>query len=201
MNSCKNGCNKPVKSKGECSTCSYRRDKLKFEENPPICLNCNHPAGFGQKGLCGSCFYYAKESCAQNNCNRPKKYRDGYCGSHHNQIQRYGVTSDIKKNRKAGEGNITKSGYKLLYKPGYPGSRSNGGILEHVYVMSEYLGRPLKKGENVHHKNGVKDDNRIENLELWVVMQPSGQRVKDLISYIAEYFSEEVVEAIQKKGG
>lgn len=78
----------------------------------------------------------------------------------------------------------TAQGYALL--TGYwdhPNRNNRGHILEHVKVMSDMLGRPLEKGENVHHKNGVRDDNRPENLELWVVMQPSGQRATDLVEW------------------
>jgi hypothetical protein len=63
-------------------------------------------------------------------------------------------------------------------------------VLEHVLAMEEILGRRLVDGENVHHKNGVKHDNDPGNLELWLVMQPTGQRVEDLMKYIAQYHAE-----------
>lgn len=57
---------------------------------------------------------------------------------------------------------------------------------QHRVVMEEQIGRPLRKGENVHHINGVRHDNRPENLELWAKTQPAGQRVKDLVQWARE---------------
>jgi hypothetical protein len=63
---------------------------------------------------------------------------------------------------------------------------TNGRTLMHRLVMSDHIGRPLYADEVVHHKNGNRQDNRIENLELCVKRQPPGQRVADLLPWARE---------------
>jgi hypothetical protein len=87
-----------------------------------------------------------------------------------------------------GSGWIDASGYRVVCCPGHPNARGREkrAIAEHTLVMSRHLGRPLRRGENVHHKNGVRSDNRTENLEFWSHAQPPGQRVVDKVKFAVE---------------
>ena len=85
---------------------------------------------------------------------------------------------------------VTSGGYVMLYKPEETRAQKSGYIMEHVFVMQQSLGRDLFREENVHHKNGDKQDNRIENLELWTISQPPGQRVEDKLQWAKEFISQ-----------
>jgi len=80
-----------------------------------------------------------------------------------------------------------KDGYIEIYEPNHPNTPKDGWIKEHRYVMSLYLDRPLKYNEVIHHKNGNKKDNRIENLELLLVNQHDRinyRNVKEIYCYL-----------------
>lgn len=78
------------------------------------------------------------------------------------------------------EGYVTLAyGYDQPVEDGADHVRINRRILQHRLVMEHHIGRELLPEETVHHINGVKTDNRIQNLELWSYSHPKGQRVPD----------------------
>ena len=128
-------------------------------------------------------------------CGRPVEATGKMCPAHKHRQHRTGdVRADIPIRPIAppGNGTVDDRGYKRIYVNGKTRA-------EHRVVMEEILGRSLLPGENVHHKNGDKLDNCPENLELWCVSQPYGQRVQDLIEYIAKYHADAMLEALGRQ--
>lgn len=165
-----------------------------------ICLvdDCDAKAS-GGKGYCGK--HYSKYKkygdplfvkrvlagpCSIDGCERKGNAGQGWCSVHWKRWSRYGDPtalkgySSIDDNRRELIHDV--HGYAYVWMPDHPRS-SNGRVREHVSVMEAHLGRLLYDGENIHHKNGIRDDNRLENLELWISSQPQGQRIADLIEW------------------
>jgi hypothetical protein len=90
----------------------------------------------------------------------------------------------------------TKSGYIKKYSPEHP-NNIIGYVLEHRLVMEEMIGRHLEPNEEVHHKNGIRNDNSKENLELWVKSQPAGQRVDDMVDFCYNFLKKYKPEIIK----
>lgn len=117
--------------------------------------------------------------CKIENCGR-RIVGLGYCDGHYRRL-RLGKNVDVplRSQNAKGEGTLTPNGYRVI-------TRDRRKRPEHVWIMEEYLGRELMPDETVHHKNGVRDDNRLENLELWSSRQPKGQRVADKLAWAYE---------------
>lgn len=92
---------------------------------------------------------------------------------------------------------MKENGYIKQYNPNHPGIK-NKYQFQHRLVMEEHLGRYLSPNETVHHINGIKDDNRIENLELWSDSHPSGQRIEDKVEWALEILTLYAPEKLRK---
>ena len=113
-------------------------------------------------------------------CKKPHTAK-GMCQMHYRRVKLYGDPFVREKGHKG-----KRRYYKVVPAFGHPNADTKGRIFEHRLVMSEHLERPLLPNENVHHINGDRFDNRLENLELWSKSQPSGQRIEDKIKYAIE---------------
>ena len=105
-----------------------------------------------------------------------RTYKYKYCEQHLK--EHYSGTS-----KKGKEAKRLALGNRWRTKQGYIFIRNELGqaVSEHKVILERKLGRLMLKGESVHHKNGIRDDNRPENLELWLYGFRYGQRARDII--------------------
>jgi hypothetical protein len=164
------GCQRSVMARGLCNM-HYQRWRLKGDVGPVEPLQVN-----GGR-------------CLVKGCSRWSLAR-GWCRLHYDRWRRDGEPGEVAPHKYAG----------YLNRNGYFEIRVDGRtIFQHRYVVEQHLGRPLLPEENIHHKNGVRHDNRLENLELWLTRQPSGQRVSDLIAFLIEHYPAQVAKMLRQQ--
>ena len=167
------GCDRPAKSRGWCHAHYMRWWASGETPTGPVASHRRNP-----------------EPCSVAGCERNAQVGE-LCAPHAKRRERTGKVGTGSIQRKAGNHKgkdrwVASSGYAWVRRPDHPDAYRNGTLQEHTVVMSDLLGRPLLPGENVHHKNGVRDDNRPENLELWISHQPKGHRASDLVAWARE---------------
>lgn len=221
------GCGKPHASRGLCSGHYARQRKGVDVDGTPIGYNapwpnqcsvdgCGRPVYVKKHGLCVA--HHARERyagriggkrwqrCSVARCTGYISHR-GLCPKHIERLKRLGSLDLPAKQRRPNAGFMTKGGYWMLQRPGHTyvdqsnGRNPRGCIMEHRLVMSEAIGRMLLPDENVHHINGNRRDNRLENLELWNTSQPKGQRVADKVAFALEILRLYAPEKLSKDNG
>ena len=139
------------------------------------CKHCKQDFAFDRKNR-----KYCSLKCAAAARQEEKTYSCKQCGEQfkdrgHGKTERIYCSRRCANMARPGERRFRdkRSGYVIAYPNGGPSQ------LEHRLVMEQMLGRKLRRGETVHHKNGIRHDNRPENLELWSGNHGSGQRTAD----------------------
>jgi hypothetical protein len=138
------------------------------------------------------------KTCTVDDCQK-KHTAKGMCQMHYRRNKLYNDPKLRPGRPRRNTASINNNGYELLYEPENPNANVNGLVLVHRKVMSEVLGRPLLRIEQVHHKNGNRSDNRIENLEIWTTHQPQGQRIEDKIEYAIEILKQYAPHLLMEK--
>jgi hypothetical protein len=153
------GCVRPYYANGWCNA-HYQRARMGYEMDDPV------QERDGSQG------------CSVEGCER-KHQALGLCATHRTRQMR-GIPLDAPPHEKDdGATRRTTHGY-------VDEKRAGRWHRQHRLVMEDHIGRPLRPEETVHHRNGTRDDNRLQNLELWSGSHHPGQRVEDLVAWAIE---------------
>lgn len=140
------GCDKPYLARGWCGM-HYARWKAHGDPSAGAFVPAKQPY------LHGCCEWCGDPIVTSDRCGKNRRFCNRACASRARGAARQRRTTNL-------------GGYVLIWAPDHPLAMKAGYVLEHRLVAMNMLGRPLLKGEVVHHKNGVKADNRPENLEV-----------------------------------
>jgi hypothetical protein len=195
-----------------CGSCKRER-MIKFENTTRetfdgICRQCTNGEKWQDESLPnGSVIYWSRRE-EQN-----VPVRCGKCGEEHmahaGNIRKDTFTGQCRSCLHTGPssttwrgGRVDKHGY--IYVKVYPDNpfydsmaNNMGYIAEHRLVMAQHLGRPLKRTEVVHHRNGDKTDNRIENLELYVSMSEHWKAIQTNAPHPGYVSAKKLIKAVE----